>query len=354
MKTSDLFFKVFVIICFSAFLSIGFLQKEEQQVKAEQFSNLVCDQIIPVGEAAEEVKEIMDIVFQEYKESASDIMSATKYLTEVIALLSDNDEVCDFTKCKPQVDDIGPDLTLKYTAIIKSGEIAGAHLPLCVKDGGVGEPCPVIDEHVVDTFSYLKKSLNGSGKNIHDLFSIKTEFVTEETKHEGETPYETKITRLEAAQRILELVDMWLTPSVGTMKSCALSELDKKKVRDGKMGDVFPIQCAKAIEEGYYWPRAWSDDCVEECQEEVTKECKECLGRCEGKSTLAKINCVIYNKTKPKTCGSMCDKGPTEDCLSCLCSDGLGHPLSNENCIAWLCGNYYNWVCCHETSLKQD
>ncbi len=354
MKKLDFIFKIFIIAFMTVLLAVGFLQKEEEPVKASGLGDMVCDAIIPVGEAAEEVKAIMDIVYKAYRGSVKDMISSSGYLTELIALISENNEVCDFEKCKPRVDDIGPDLKLKYNALVKSGEIVGAHLPLCIKDGGVGEPCPVIDDHVLASFINLQSVLHGAGANIHDLFSKKTEFVTEETKHPGEIPYVTKITRLEAVQRKLELVDKWLTPSVGTQHSCVLSTVDKKRALAGKIGDVFPIQCAIALEQGHYWPEAWSEVCIDECNDGADEDCVECLAKCEGKSVLAQINCILYNKTEVGNCGSVCSGSLNDECFECLCTDGQGHALSRENCIEWLCGgSYYNWVCCHETSLEK-
>jgi len=185
-----------------------------------------------------------------------------------------------------------------------------------------------------------------------------------------------KITRADLALRMAEQVEVQLTPS--TYKSCALSALERKLVADGRIGDVFPLQCKQAYEEGIYWPRQWSMECFKECESGSEDKCIECLAKDPGASAsqLAKINYKIYGTCRDK-CGieNPPDSGKwewemTQECQKCLCtikeriapvagSGGITGGavreklLSEEACLSWLCGgSSSNWVCCHETILE--
>lgn len=334
---------------FVVFLTLGYFQKLKQPAVAEAFGGLVCDAIIPIGEVPEDIKGLMDIVYQNYQANVEDVKAAVGSLTEIVALLTENPEVCHFDRCYPEVVDTGPDFALKFNALVKSGEIVGAHLPICTPKAALGQPCPVIDELAITHFKELEGSLRASAKEIEELFSEKTELVTEETAQEGETPYVTKLTRLEAVQRNIDLVDRWLNPS--SVINCALSERERDLIKAGKLPEMLkePMRCKDALEQGLYKrPTPWSEKCQDECGAGLSDDCVKCLAKCEGISAIAKLNCKMYSD-QSEQCGNVCKKGFSPDCTNCLCEG-----LSDKECTTLLCGSANNWLCCHALPLEKQ
>lgn len=361
---------VFVTLLVSAFLS-----NKEKPVSAQEFSatRLVCDEPIPIGEAAELVSEILNTVYKEFRDSQDYLDFAVSHTKEMAAELYVYPEtICDFSKCYPRVTNLGPSVTFEIDYFYDTKKISGLCVPLCKALECAGDPCPDLKDHLETTKAAIGQ-INSSKEIINKIFKDRPDNetmvpVTEDIRKEGE-PVGKKITKFEAAKRKLKLAREWLHSAAEEGKrTCVLTDLERKKVEAGELGDRYQMRCTDALEDGVYWPRAWSENCQDDCTEKVpTDKCKTCLAECEGTSALAEINCKIYG-----TCKSYCQEELTQECIDCLCCKKLSVPtaiipyggvvvgeitcqesLSEQECTAWICGgSTFNWVCCHESPLE--
>lgn len=338
-----------ILICLLAItlipilLVFAFLTNKKTPVSAQV--GLVCDEPIPTAESLEQSLELMADTYRELQNLRDYLTFALEELqSEVSDLYQDPEEVCDFSVCRPQVIDTAPALKLKVSYFFGVSTLAEAHIPLCTPKECLGNPCPDLNDHL-EVLEGMKSGIEGSYEIIRDIFTQETVPITMDIKKETEELGDF-IRKPELVRRKLELSREWLHPTAEAQKrSCALSELERKKVDAGEIGERYPMRCTDALSQGLYWPRVWSENCENDCNEGPTEECKACLGQDPGllASVLAKINFKIYG-----ICGTFCQEELSLECLNCLCAD-----LSEKECTAWLCGgNYNNYVCCHETPLE--
>lgn len=336
-------------ILFLTLLVLAFLSNQKNPASAQEFTltQITCDEPIPIGEAADLVSEILNTVYKELRDSQDYLDFAVSHTKEMIAELYVYPEtICDFSKCYPRVANLGPGVTFEIDYFWDTKKITGFCVPLCKALECAGDPCPDLKDHL-ETIEAAKGQINSSQEIVNEIFTKEDFPVTEEIRKDGDGAY---ITKFEAANRKLKLAREWLHSYAEEGKrTCVLTDLERKKVETGELGARYPIRCTDALEQGLYWPRAWSENCQDDCTEKVpTDKCKTCLAKCEGTSALAKINCKIY-----RDCGSVCQGELTQECLACLCADEEGKELSEEECVAWICGgSTFNWVCCHEAPLE--
>lgn len=314
---------------------------------------LVCDEPIPIGEVFEDTAELLNSVYREIQSARGYLESAIKEVqTEIGELYKGGDEVCDFSVCYPQILDQAPDLKIKINYFLGSQTLTSIHIPFCMPQSCIGNPCPDLDSYINDLKS-LKSAVEGSRQIIHDIFTVPSVLAGENLRIKSGANKESPtalLTKPEAVKRKIKLSREWLHSSseIGK-KTCSLTESEKKKILQGEIGDRYPLKCVEALSEGIYWPKMWSEECSVACEGNSPEKCAACLANPlqEGASVLAKINFKIYN-----TCGSVCENGLEKDCINCLCSDENGNPLSEKECVAWICGgSYYNYTCCHEVPL---
>lgn len=365
---------VFLLVGFVGFLALGhYSQVPEQPASAQEFSALTCNgPIIPNGQVAEDVVELVNVVFKEYQLASGYLGTVIEHAQGLLAALSQTEDVCDFSRCMPnmansmpgQVSNVAPDFFLRLNAYLVKGE-AGIRPGLCTPGECVGDPCAVGDiRSNIKEIKNLATAFPASYNIIHDTFSTPSQLVTEDTRIKAndylERPEEavgTPITKQEEIKRKIEAVE-------GLLELCSLSELERQMVKAGRMGNKKVEKCIDTLRDGTYeHPRPWSEACEVECSLGDTKECVDCLGNCQGTSILAKLNCRIYSKKTgadasencsngkdPDCCGSVCrDDYDSSECSECLCR-GLG---SQDECDAWICGgHHHNWICCSAAPLK--
>jgi hypothetical protein len=330
----------------SAYFSRENLEKAKAQTP---FSSSRCDEIIPASNALTDALRLMSDTYDQLQDIQYYIGLAKKQTELLISDLYQDENVCDFSKCRAVVLDEAPHLKIKITPI--GGEVADIHVPVCVSKDCIGDPCPKIEDYIKDLESF-EKGISGSYQIIKSLYNNKTIKINWDIKKTGETIGDS-ITFPELVRRKLELVRRWLhaIPFKEGKRSCSLTKEERIAANEGEGGIRTPVRCIDALRAGIYWPKAWSEKCQTECKDETNKQCYQCLGgpkNKSGTSYLAKINYKIYGE-----CGAVCQNELTPACVDCICTDENNKRLSGKSCQAWICGgDYYNWTCCHETTLN--
>lgn len=390
MQNSKFKIILIVVAClgFIGFLCLGYWYKTEGPAMAIDYNTnteIICEEPIPVGIAIDITVNFLDRIYQLYQGDM--VKTASKQIDDLMGEIGGKETdgmICDFnTECKAQVGTGGPDMTIGARLLPGvPGAIDYTYtVPACKLKEATGNPCPNLSPFVKDapqtldqwlnqtdpdilSLDGLAKSLEAQAQNIHDLFSVQNATVPYGLAEKGEVVGETKISEVELVRRYIKDVENWVTPNP-QKNTCALSELDRKRIEQGKMGDKFPMQCMDALAKNMYTPKAWSEECQDEC-ETFTQECKNCLAKCNGKSVYASLNCKIYSQKETddkcafiedqskKCCGKFCADGLNAQCKECLCAgtDPL-KPLSQEQCLDWICGgSKANWVCCHEEPIQ--
>ncbi len=340
------------ILLVFAFVSRELTPADAQEESVYSYSLLICDEPIPVGEAWQESLDLMNDVYRELQSGRSYLTSVIEQVqSEIADLYKGSDSVCDFSVCQPLVIDRAPDLEIKISYLFGEKTLVGIHIPFCSPKECIGEPCPDLTDNL-NTIIGLRDGIKSSYEIVHDIFTLAETPLTEDIRIKDQEDISQKITRPEMVRRKLQLVREWLHASTEIGKrSCSLTESERKKVAKGEMGDRYPMRCLDALKQGFYWPKMWSENCQEECGiKGKIEECASCLADPDkkGTSALSKINYKIY-----ATCQTNCQEGLNENCIDCLCTNEKGEKLSDNECIAWICGgSYYNYVCCHETPLE--
>jgi len=368
---------ILAILGFIGFLAVGYYAKQENPTAiAQEFSKLKCaGPIIPNGDVTEDTIELLDVVFQEYQKVAMDVQIALGHAQSIWASLSQSEGVCDFSKCQPQManndpgktSNVAPDFFLRLNAYIVKAQV-GIRPPVCSPTEAVGDPCSLegIEESISQLYN-LRTSFAPRYEIIHNLFLTPSEKVTEDTRIKDmdylgrqEEGVGDEITRQEEIYRKIEAVTV-LTDI------CSSSNLERKLVKEGKLGDKTVKKCIDALHEGAYeMPQPWSEMCKVECSPGATDKCIECLGRCEGTSVLAKLNCRIYgtdatviptnkkncsNGVDPSCCGNVC--GSSSSYGNPACNECLSRGLPSDEFERFLCGgSHKNWICCSAVPLK--
>ena len=364
----------------------------EEEIQGDE----ICDLPIPLDMPLQSAVELVDKVFQQYKQAAYYVQQAVSGLQAVVAGLS-SDTVCDFSKCRSlpanndlsQTTNIAPDLDLNINTLIgPEYKGVGIRIPLCLDtEECVGDPCALSEiNKAKNELISLQAALKGSYTAINKLFTTANQPINYDTAKPSEIKsdmsVDKNVTPQEMVERETESAIMWL-------EFCSLTTKEKTAKDEGASIRREPTRCFEAIEQNIYWPRPWSEKCQQECPVGVaTKECIDCLAKCAGTSVLSRINCRVYNpkendiKCQPvnmikkpftpsapanideakewlaqteqeanaydmawqKCCGLVCSNGMNEKCGECICSG-----MSREECRAWLCGGSdRNFVCCHK------
>ncbi len=418
-----------IVVCvgFVGFLAVGYWYKTEGPAMAVDYNTnteIVCEEPIPVGIAIDTTVDFLDQIYQKYQ--GDEVKTASKAVDDLmIAIANQDGKVCDFnTECKAQVGTGGPDASIGGEVALGIGQTRRLTytVPSCKLKEATGNPCPDLSSYVGEqtpaewaanlkllSLDGLANSLTSQADNIHGMFAVADTPVPYGLGKPDETVGETMITKADLVKRYIADIDSWLTPNP-QKNTCALSELDRQRIAQGKMGDKYPMQCLEALHQNMYMPKAWSEECQDECQT-FTQECKNCLAKCNGTSVYASLNCKIYstgegqkavntecNKnltedtcvdgctwgkqfsisledtcytipqtaigTNPKCafipgqskkcCGAVCADGFNTQCKECLCAgEDPQKPLSQDQCLDWICGgSRANWVCCHEEPIQ--
>ncbi len=371
-KKSALFiiFWTFIgLVVLASFILILWSKKTEK-VSAQTSSLSFCDEPIPTGEVIEKTMNLMADIYRELENSRLYLSSVIEGVQgEMIDLYKDPlnpENVCNFSACKAQVTDSGPELGLNidwgFGFFNLGTNLGSVHIPLCKPEQCIGEPCADLEKYEKDLKGNLK-GLTGSYEIVKDILNEANIIVTDDIlKPEEVGKGQIKITRAEEIERKLRLVRQWLHPTFNAnTKTCVMNNEEKKAAIAGEAGVKLPIKCLEAIEAETYWPRVWSEKCSSECKESPEK-CVECLKRdynnSETASFLAKINYKIFS-----TCALACDTELDEECQKCLCCRNPQYgvcprtqdQMAKEECFAWFCGgSAFNFVCCHQTSLTND
>jgi len=345
------------------------------------FGEAKCDRIIPIGKPLEDTVNLMVAVLSEQQNAGGYVKSASGNLQNIFALLNkDNEFVCDFTKCLPVAVDFGPEFALELDLLIKKITLGG-HAPIPANKDCAGSPCPDLGDEKAGPIGALAgwlAAIEESRNRVKTIFEEPTVTVYEDIAQlvpadpnnlsKGYvSDLGQKITQQEAIRRMA-------TKAAVMVKECSLSELEKKMVLSGRLGDKYPMRCKDAIEAGQYWPMPWSEVCKAECDDgQGSEPCIKCLQKktpdLKKASILGRLNYKIYN-----ACGEKCqdqesgDWGLNSACLECLCSEavvtaidvtGQGNDtievrqMSDEACLAFLCGgSSHNWTCCHEAPIE--
>ncbi|MDO8524768.1 MAG: hypothetical protein Q7R99_04055 [bacterium] len=420
------------IIGFVGFLAVGYWYKTEGPAMAIDYNSgteVVCEEPIPVGVALDTTINFLDKIYQRYQGNA--IQTASKQVDDLVgAIVGDNGKVCDFNgECKAQVGTGGPDLTIGAQLLPGMATLGYTYtVPGCKLKEATGNPCPDLSPYVqnagqslaswlnqekANTLSLdeMANSLKAQADNVHDLFGGETALVPYGLEESGEPAGETMISEADLVKRYVKYVDTnWFTPNP-QRNNCALSELDRKRIEQGTMGDKYPLQCLEALKKDMYVPKPWSEMCQKEC-ETFSQKCRDCLANCEGDSVYAALNCKIYSLgngkamntrcylclsendcTGNKKCGEGCTwgdriivdgnpapecyttpqaaigedpkcafvPGQSKNCCGSVCADGfntvckecLCKGLDQNQCLDWICGgSRSNWVCCHEQPIQ--
>lgn len=356
-----------LLVLFIGFLALGYYSKTpEQEAAAQEYGRITCNgPIIPNGQIAEDVVELVNIVFKEYQFASGYLGTIINYGQNLLAALSQSEDVCDFSRCQPnmannrpgEVSNIASDFFLQLNAYTWKAQV-GIRPGLCTPGECAGDPCAIGDiRSNIDGMDKLKSSFAVSYNTIHKTFKTKSEPVTEDTRikandylNRDEEPVGTPITKQEEIRRNIEAAE-------GLLELCSLSELERKMVKAGKMGHKKVRKCVDALRDGTYeHPEPWSEACEDECSAGPTEWCISCLSECRGTSILAKLNCRIYGTETSALVPSHCSNGADDSCCGTVCRDGFDSPFCDE-CLsrglvgyereAWLCGGHlHNWICC--------
>ncbi len=386
-KTWRIILIIVVCLGFVGFLSLSYWYKTEGPARAVDYNTdteIICEEPIPVGIAIDATIDFLDDVYQRYQ--GETVKNASEQVDKLMGVIAGNDgKVCDFNKeCKAQVGTGGPDMTVgaKFLPGVPGAIDYTYTVPTCKLKEATGNPCPDLSPYVKDapqtpidwlnqanpealTLEELAKSLTAQADNVHSLFAGKTAVIPAGLEQSGENVGDS-ISKVDLVKRYIDNVDkFWLTPNP-QKNTCALSELDRKRIEQGKMGDKFPLQCMDALAKNMYAPKAWSEECQDEC-ETFNQKCKDCLAECNGGSVYASLNCKIYSQKETydkcafiegqskKCCGKFCADGFNTQCKECLCAsaDPANPQISQEKCLDWICGgSKANWVCCHEEPIQ--
>lgn len=377
-KTIKLISSLFLLAGFAGFLAVGYYAKQENlEVTAQEFGPIECNgPIVPNGEIPDDVIKLVNVVFKQYQLSAGYLNSVIGYTQALLASLSQTESVCDFALCTPEmannmpgeVSNVAPGFSLTLNAYVVKGEL-GIRPGICTPGEGEGDPCALGDIRAnVKGLDTYKSAFSGAYQNINDTFSLKETPVTEDTRIKANDyrgrPEENAdsalgpvalLTRQEEIRRKIETAE-------ALIELCSLTALERKMFEQGKMGKRKLEKCIDALrDKTYKHPKPWSEACEIECSAGASQECVNCLGRCEGTSVLAKLNCRIYSRAAGPDFPKNCSNGADDSCCGNVCREGYDTPecdeclsrgLTKEQSQAWLCGGHlHNWLCCSAVAL---
>ncbi len=426
-KNSQKYIIVFLILAI-ILASFSFLFPDKKKgVLAQDEEVLVCREPISIGSSLDATLGAMDVLFKETQNIHREISAQVNAANTALASIGKDAVRCSTSTkvCKAMCPNLSPDIMLEATFLwfitLARWQIC---LPFCSVAGSCsGKPCPALDKQI----GLIKDSLASTTKaiqKINDVFTGSTEQIEEDimsekesasfkqclenakswlsdeaikiTKEELEKCIENlgEITKIEFAQRKLERTR-------ADFHRWRMSSDDWGKVYREEIIPRTAMKCLEALEESFYWPKWWTDDCEEKCKDNPYKTgCQDCLCRgCEstGKSDPKRL-CTDTLTTDPNpekcqqcldqslihqyswikatgckfygACRSKCEKAISVqekgECLACLCTGlpaadecvqqhGGGDACDDEcekeckvvACQKWLCGrSMLNWTSC--------
>ncbi len=361
-------FKILIIIWIVIIVIagiVGYWQKPERKVSA--FATGSCGQFgrpIPIGEVLDGAVDVMDQVFQIYQSQTNNLNLAIENITEIIALTSENKEVCDFGKCQAEVGNQGPTWTISLDTLFWDNwdfSLPGLP-PMCSPQECTGQPCPDLFPYVRDLagekgfvgLGTLKKTFGVSVGLLADWFKDEVKIVTNDI---AKADAGSLLTRVDFLKRKIELAREWLTPYSGFgQRTCVANESDRKLIERGELDPIVIQNCWDILlgsEDGYFWP-AQPKECeasfkqvngemvlTDQCQSWVDDSCNTDNRKV---SWSADINCQIF-----QDCHQECAVKESIDfeCNQCLCQKFGDDDDANLRCRDWVCGgSYLNFTCC--------
>ncbi len=345
---------VIVLVVFTAsYFGLGNKEKEVTLAQMDfPYADVSCRDPIPSGQAMTETLHILNDTFQHYKalQDYLDLLVATG--EEMTGLLK-RDPVCDFSVCRSQMISMPPGLDVNACVFCPPGgdtedckwctKITGFCSPACKPLPCYGMPCPALQDPL-KIFKRQKALIESETELIHNLFTEpQVELNIGMTPLlEGGEKVGDKITRVDFAERVLELSEKWLAP----YKGCVMTAAERVRAEAGELAPRFPARCIDALQFDY-WPRYGSFYCQQKkkCLYGFDDECLECLKSdesCEEQSWPAKINCRIY-----RDCEQECEEmWFNEDCVKCICQEIPDDGDFEEKCLDLICADRLNYVCC--------
>ena len=445
---SQFIFGLLAIILLAGFLSLSYFKTNTQSVVdaavpdvgqiepvGTGFGAAVCDRIIPIGEPLERMVNLLATVYEANQNTFYNVDMASKTLSNIYANLNKEENkgaVCDWKKCSPNFADLGPEFALELDAVVKKWRFDGS-VPLVSEKECAGSPCPSLgdaqDAQLAEVLGEVTAvDLSGEGGKFDVQFAAQKEEIKKLTalseigtliglqwivgrqeqivKDLFDEANPTEVVPADLAQgdegsKISKtaMIQRMAAKAATMIKACTPSETEKKMILSGRQGDRYPLTCQAALENGQYWPLAWSEFCQSECaaNQVGSDKCIECLKKpifdfwgLKNVSTLARLNYKIYNQCASDFFNGKDDKGNpvmvTKDachnsttgdweisdaCMECLCTDremslngqapeDMSDPqitvtrerMTDNECLAWLCGgSAHNWTCCHQTPI---
>lgn len=329
-----------------------------QLITGTLYQGFTCDQPIPVGEATGNTQKLIKQIQDKYDETRVSLDYALGNINLALAALNENQAgVCNFAECAADVVNKAPDLTAEVQTGVTQPITISGHPAVCQTGEAKGDPCPDISE-LADKIGQQKAAIDSYRKQIKEIFEIATIPIPDDLKMGSDKSDTSQLfatrkgTLADLIVRQANYSEAWLTPAgeTGWQTSCALTQADQARVARGEMGDVAPMRCRDALENGWYWPKASSPLCLGVCKDGGTEPCIKCLSNDPGPSgsTLAKVNYRIYG-----TCKNECKGELNSSCEACICKKQEdGAAMTYEECVDFLCGDRENYVCCHQKPLE--
>ncbi len=391
--------KNFIILCIIAslgllFAGIYFPRASEQSFAQDR--DLICDTKIPIGEAIEATRDILDDIYVPLQEMYKEVSGIINTASTQLQTLGKDAKNCDFSVCKADCRDIGPDVDLELRAFFFKIADYPACVALCEGDLGLnracqGKPCPdlqasteMFEKELTRIKDLKQRAVNVLRGEEPDGVRKVTEDIAREWENEN-----TSIPKIEFARRKLDRARK-------DFLEWAMSEEDWQKAARNELTPRLVKRCPDELIKGNYWPKPWLEDCPKQCQEltrdklfetdicricicyggadsapqdrchkcidppnpekekyknnpgeynqdliKFLTECQACLDSSELFNYLpqAAISCKLFG-----ACKYECEKGLTEECQACICTGFT----DIEKCRQWLCGgSMLNWVGCH-------
>jgi hypothetical protein len=296
------------ILILAVFGFLGFGKKES--VKAQEEVGVVCDKVIPIGEAAGKTIELYNNLFKEGQNINKEVENEIKTAYAILEAIGNNAENCDTSKCTAVCTNISLPLSINFTMLFFSVGNYPACVPVCgpVQDC-IGIPCPEI-RLSVNTFIASHQKITTSAQNVKNLIGPITE-------RKDTEPVTDDIKKCRRWLKIFPVCEHTVEECV-EVKNCPvtkipLTEWIKRKLEKAR---VEFRECAVPRSD---WPKFSTKGLY--LPDKGPKRCKDVIAS------------PVQIKWAQSKCQNICD--PTkasyneEECLTCLCY----HPE--------------NWFCCH-------
>lgn len=300
-KNYKKYYKKFIliaIICLIPWL-LGILSpREKEKASAQIERGVVCDKVIPIGEAIFETNNLLSQVFAQTQNIRREVETQIKTASGILATLGENAQKCEFSQCKAVCQNISIPVIFKgdFWPFVKI--TYPACIPMC---GEVvkcqGKPCPDI-QTLVSAFATSSQKLTGFKNNVENLIGPVLERkdikpVTEDIKQKKSAFYlwQYEKTVEEYGEKyadkisVIEWIKRKLDRARAEFKSYSIPASEwKESLGEGLSPKKFSLRCKDVIEYGY--PIEWVNNCRNLCDPEKSEfdeiECLKCL--CGGNS----------------------------------------------------------------------